>query len=630
MQTSTRKHLALPPTARAGAGRERGSSLALALLLVSGAAMLSVLTLQRGLAQWKNQSASSAQKMAFYYAEAGIAEAVDDLRAGGSGNVGTREIPALFGNGAVWVECLEDANGVQHLTSTGLHGGTAYRLCQSLERPRLPLGEFGFFGSHEVELGESVQVSQLDVPFDEGGVVDDVEDVVEDVLGGVLGGGRQRIALPTPLPVQEASPTLIGSNGEIHLGLGALIQGGALPGPGALVDLILGAVVEGSMLPEERHRELPEISMPMSTTTATLAMAARQQLTLASGTHEYESIDLAGRAVLTITGPASVYVENLRVPALGKLVLDTTNGPVHVYVGDTLSVAANSAIENTSGEASDVLFLVDGRGVRDRDGDGAEDVEQPVEWGTTQPFAGVLYAPFSQVTLPAGSAITGGIAALGLSVGDDSTLVFDPRIEDIELRAKSYRFVSWRVLQIPAPERALIAQDLVRTARERGDTPQPVAASRIAAASTFRFSNSDGEEFTYRGASLAAITGEVVDAVLPVVARTPDVPEFAKYEEDADDRGTSDEVMFKRAYNQMLESMSSGTGNRDRWATALETGDIPAATWDSIWTNSILVEPFISALKEPRVRAELQANITSSWLPPKSRRLINRAIDLYP
>lgn len=626
MRTSTSQHLALPPTARAGAERRRGSSLALALLLVSGAAMMSVLTLQRGLTQWKNQSASSGQKLAFYYAEAGIAEAVDDLRAGGSGNVGTREIPALFGNGAVWVECLEDADGVQHLTSTGLHGGTAYRLSQSLELPRLPLGEFGFFGSHKVELGENVIVSQLDVAPEEEAGEPPAEEPPQDPPAPV----RTRIALPVAVPLQEESPTLIGSNGEIKLGLGALIQGGALPGPGALVDLVLGAVVEGSMLPESRQRELPELSMPVSATTSTLVMAVRQQLTLASGTHEYESIDLASRAVLTITGPSSVFVESLRVPSLGTLVLDTTNGPIHVYVSDTLAVGPSTQIQNTSGEASDVLFLVDGRGTRDRDGDGVEDVEHPVEWGTAHPFVGVLYAPYSQIELPAGSDFTGGIAALELMVGDNSTLTYDPRIEDIELRGKNYRYVSWRVLQIPNDERALIAKDLVRVARERGDTPQPVADARIAAASTFRFSNADGEEFTYRGASVAEITREVVDTVLPVVAKTPDVPEFTKYEEESDDRGTVGEVAFKQAYIQMLESMSGGTALQTRWFNALETADIPPATWTSIRTDGILVEPFITGLKEPRVRLELSTNMAASWLPANSRRLLNSAIALHP
>ena len=167
-------------------------------------------------------------------------------------------------------------------------------------------------------------------------------------------------------------------------------------------------------------------------------------------------------------------------------------------------------------------------------------------------------------------------------------------------------------------------------ARERGDTPQPVAASRIPADSTFRFSNSDGEEFTYRGATLASITREVIDTVLPVVIRTQDVPEFAKYEEEADDRGSVDEVTFKRAYYEMLSRMSKGSGSQDRWATALETGDIPVATWYSIWTDSVLVEPFITALEEPSVRADLQANITSNALPIQSRRLINKAIAIYP
>jgi len=599
----------------------------MALTVVSGAAMISVLTLQRGIAQWKNQSAASSQKLAFYYAEAGLAESLDALRAGSSGNVGTLEIPAVFGDGAFWVEALEDEHGVVHLTSTGLHGPTAYRLTQSVHKPKLPLGDYGFFGQHGVELGDGVVVSLLDVQDEGGG---DAGDGAGEEDGGLLGGVLRRIALPAPVVVQEDEQPLLGSNGTIQLGFLTQVLGPALPGPGAVVENLLGALLGGSTVPAPEIRDLPELSMPVTDTDATLALGARQQLTLAPGTHEYASMSVSSRSVLTIQGPSSVFVDDLRVGTLGTLAFDTTGGAVHVYVGDLLWVAGSSRVTNSSGDASDLVILVDGRGTRDRDGDGEEDVEGPVLWETAQPMVGALYAPYASVTLPDNASWTGGITALELVVGDDAALTLDPRILEVELLAKRYHFMSWRVVEIPPAERRAIAGGLVRAAIARGDTPPAAAAARIQATNEFRIRTDDGEVVTYRGNLLSDLTQAVVDAVLPAEVKVERVPPFADYEKETEDSDDASVMRFKRAYNAMLEAIGDSGGSADRWAAALETGNIPANVVQSVHTDGDLIEPFRTALASPALREELWTNGPRAPLPAASKRLLAALISLFP
>jgi hypothetical protein len=594
---------------------QRGSTLSMALLLVMSAALVSVVTLQRGLQQWKDQATSSSEKLAFYMAEAGLADAIDDVRSGGSGNIGTSELPAAYGSGAFWVETVTDAHGVVHVTSTGLYDRTAHRLTQAIRKPRLPLGDYGFFGSAGVSVGEDVTIEALDLGGEEAAG-----------SGGQSGGTTPgvRIALPEPPPVaQLGGLNLLGSDGAIELLAGSEVLGSVLAGPDALIDNVYGALVSGSMLPTDVVHALPDIAMPVVSNTAGLTLAQNSSVSLGATTHEYGAIFLNRRSRLTIVGPASLYASTLIVENGAVLALDTTNGPVHLYVDKHLGLRAGSKVTNSSGDASDAVFLVNARGAANHDA--VADDEEPVEWFTTQPFVGTLYAPYASVAIPADVSFQGSINALKLSIGDRSHMLFDPRVLDVDLFARDYEFLSWRVLEIPAEEKARLRRDILREARERGDTLPAPAAARIAATDEFRVLGEDGREYTYRGTSLADLTRVVVDAVLPDEVKVSEVPEFDEYEDDsATERGTVEEN-FKVAYYTMLRYIGDAT-----WRDALETGDLPADVVTAIRTNDTLVEPFRSALSDPSVRADIEAYLASSWLPMNSKRLLQAAIDLYP
>ena len=76
-------------------------------------------------------------KRAFYMAEAGISEGLYGLMVGKSGNVGTADLPATFGDGVFWVEAEDIGENRTLLTSTVCAGRAASR-CRwwSRSRPR--------------------------------------------------------------------------------------------------------------------------------------------------------------------------------------------------------------------------------------------------------------------------------------------------------------------------------------------------------------------------------------------------------------------------------------------------------------------------------------------------------------
>jgi hypothetical protein len=79
---------------------------------------------------------------AFNLAETGLAEAYYALRIGLTGQIGSIETPASFGQGQLWVDCEERADGSIRLESTGMTGRGRATLALLVEPVEVPLGIF--------------------------------------------------------------------------------------------------------------------------------------------------------------------------------------------------------------------------------------------------------------------------------------------------------------------------------------------------------------------------------------------------------------------------------------------------------------------------------------------------------
>ena len=619
----------------------------MALVLVTSAALVSVLFLQRGLAQWKNQSSSSAQKGAFYLAEAGIAEAIDALRAGSSGNVGTQAAPAVFGDGGFWVEAVTDADGVVHLTSTGLLSGHAFRLDQAVAYPQLPLSSEGFFGATEVLIGDGAVVRFADeVGGAGGGVVNDIVGGLGSGLGGLLGGGvdpgeqngngngngkdkdkdkdKDRIALPVAPVVQAPGRPLVSSNGSIELGLGSVVEGILTPGPGGLVANLLDALLGGATTPAPELRPLPEIAMPIVADPLD-AVFTNGELEIEGGAVGYGPIVVGAGETLRLVGPLALAAPCLEVADGGLVEVDTSDGEVQVFLDSHLLVAEEAAVANTSGDPSRLAFLVDGRTSPDADGDGRS--ESAVVWRSSWPVQAALYAPHATVTVPAGSTWRGALTAQSLVVEDGAVLELDPAVDALDLRGRDLVALSWRPVPIPPGERAELARDPIATASRSG-TPLPAAAAaRIPATNSYRFTDDQGNLLTYLGDALGDLTTATVDTVLPAQVEAADAaPEFQDTERSGCDEDDSTDAgkSFKNAWKLAKEALD------DAWLSALESGKIPADAWQSVVVDGVPVEPIHTVFGDPLVRDPIDAYLESSRHQDTTIEFLRASLDLMP
>ncbi len=165
--------------------KQSGTALVLALIVVGLVASAGAAYLQFMTSVSRTQAHGSDTTSAFYLAEAGLAEAFVGVKAGRTGQIGSMEAPARFGNGLLWVDAVTTEDDQVRLTSTGMVGTGTATLSYVLE-PTMPL--LGVFSDQDVVVD---QVLMIDGYNSEEGSYQD--QVVRD------------FTLPDPIPAAAES-----------------------------------------------------------------------------------------------------------------------------------------------------------------------------------------------------------------------------------------------------------------------------------------------------------------------------------------------------------------------------------------------------------------------------------------
>jgi len=421
-----------------GAGWRRGSALVVALIVVMMIGALSMSYLQMSMNKNREQQMAADAKRAFYMAEAGISEAYAGLRRGKSGNVGTDIVPARFGNGLFWVKAEELGNGHTCLTSTGMCG--AGRACISIvvtnDNPT-PAAN-GCFGEQGIAIGFASLIDSYDSRLGS------YESQVGGLLAPLLGP-----ALPNALDQAK-----VGSNGDITVqgttarGVGGTIKGDAHPGPTGLVLRGTGSTITGSTTPSTNPVSMPPISVPPITQGAAIVQIKPSELPLPTGQVGYSALTLIGTGPVVVSGPTVLVLDSLDMRAGSTLQVDTTNGPVHIYVKNWVKVESGATIARTDNAPTKLSLLCAGNDTTDRTGDGLAD--PAVDLAGSSDFHGFLYAPEAAFTLPNTFKIYGAIAARQLTVAGGGAVHFDRAfLDDAGEGGAQPRELCWRLVQLP-------------------------------------------------------------------------------------------------------------------------------------------------------------------------------------
>ena len=120
----------------------RGSALVLSLVAVTVVTTIGIAYLGLSATTSRRLSADLEAQQAFYLAEAGLAEAFQAVRIGRTGEIGSFERPATYGNGLLWVAAEDTSDQQVRLECTAMVGSGRTVLAMTVEPVEEPLGFF--------------------------------------------------------------------------------------------------------------------------------------------------------------------------------------------------------------------------------------------------------------------------------------------------------------------------------------------------------------------------------------------------------------------------------------------------------------------------------------------------------
>lgn len=460
----------------------RGGVLIACLAIVMTMATMCAMLLQFEASRARSQLFGADQKRALNLAEAGLSEAYYGLTVGLKGGVGSRAAPAVLGDGLFWVEAEHLDNGLISLKSTGMCGAGRATLGLVVRREPISVASLGIMGGDRVTVGNRVLVDSYD----------------------------SRVSLAPTTEAPDSSAFRLQSNGDITLGNSTRIEGDATPGPSGSVLLGSGATVTGATTPSNAPVVLPAVEIPELPPEVFGSPLVPTELEISGKEASYASIRIGPGSKLTIRGPSKLAIDEFSVQDLGSLVLDTSTGPITLYVRDWLDLAPTANVTFTKRDPKLLSLLVSASQTADRNGDLLPDA--PVRVGYSGVFYGALYAPFGRVALASGFELYGTVAAKELALGANSRVHFDAALEsESNGDASSVSKLSWRVLDVPTEVARSLAPDPFRALNVDAATLDKPAEAHEPA--TYRllikYLDLSLTERTYRGPESAFDWGQV-------------------------------------------------------------------------------------------------------------------------
>jgi hypothetical protein len=402
-------------------GSSAGTTLVMTLVCIGALSTMSVALLAVTLASSREQRATKDKIRAEYVAEAGLAAAVVARQSGGNGALGNVDAPVALGDSRYWVEVTEVNADLITLTSTGFDDRDGARLELTLRREIDSIWEWAAFGDDFTSLDSNARVDSYD-----------------STLGTYASQFNGTFALENGN---------VGSNGNVMLNSNAHIWGDATPGPGGTTQVTGNAIVEGSTSPSPKPVDLPEIVLPSYAPLG--PMVVNTTLVLGPGDYQYTDFLAKSNSIVTVTGPANFVFTNFIMRSNAQFRIDSTNGPVKMWVVDDFTLSSNTSLGPLNGKPSalEVNLLsdnvIDPEVIVDLD---VIDLDSNAKmWGT-------IYAPNATIEVDSDFELFGSLVARSVDLDSNSVVHFDEALSEERADGEEYwERVAWRALPYTRP-----------------------------------------------------------------------------------------------------------------------------------------------------------------------------------
>jgi len=362
-----------------------GGAMVLGLLLVTFMAGLSVAALRIGLSFTGEHSQEATREQAQMLAEAGVAEGMTALRLGSSGSVGSRAMPARYGDGVFWV------------SSRALPGGRTALVAQAMSNR-------GRAAIEAIVVPSSKAMFQAAV-FSNDALVLDAQAFI-DSFDSSLGSYADQLAASDWNGVSRIGH--VASNGDITIKSAGEVWGNATPGPTG--GLYGAGIVSGWTQPMADSITLEPVAVPAIPSTGSLVVSA--STSLPAGDYNFTGLVVSTGGELTVHGPSRILVDDMALLSNSGIVFDTTNGMIELYVSGALGMASNSTLLTTTNAPDVRVFLTGGP-------------TQTAIFNSNSTFYGTIYAPQAEVQIDSNFELFGAVSAQSVVVSANTKIHFD-------------------------------------------------------------------------------------------------------------------------------------------------------------------------------------------------------------
>ena len=387
----------------------------MALFVTMSVAALTVVVLQMGVSFNREVGSGIEDERALLLAEAGLAESLFALRRGESGRIGTADTPARRAEGVFWVEVEDVGNDLKRLQSSAMIGAGRAALQQLVFEYSDPLFTTALFSNRGMSIESQAMVDSFDSAFGP-----------YSAQLAALGGSH------------IDSGAVVASNGDISVDSSVEIWGDVHAGTDSSLTVRSSGNVAGTTENLSSYRPLAEVDEPL--VPKILNWTVPNTRTLKSGVYGFNRLDIDTGGKLTVEGPATLVMTDFRLRSNSELVLDTTNGPIQLYVSGKVDLNSNSTIVTPTQAADQVTLYLTGSS------------SQKATLNSNSKFYGLIYGPKATVDIRSNFEVFGSVVADELIVNSNTKVHFDEQLRNKAGPPLEYEASAWSQVGFPVRE----------------------------------------------------------------------------------------------------------------------------------------------------------------------------------
>lgn len=331
---------------------KRGISIAVVLMVISVLSVITMAAVALGIRNLNFVKTDRYSTKAFYAAEAGLARAVSRIKSDNTWDGREPEVsgerPLTFHNNPLQSSSetftvnvfnnfgssseIDAVRGIRvpagscYIYSEGYSANNTRRQVGVMMKKSNPFSQFGLFGDEGVIIRGNASITAYD------------SDTGQNAAGKADTGtnGSQAGALDLAGMGNPSS----GVDGSLYVGPGSTL------GSGGAISISGNPTITGTQNILSNTIPMPEVNLPSLSSAVLPSIPNRGTVNLSPGFRYTGTLTIRNHQTVVLSGPGTYILEGLDIAAQGEFKVDTTHGPVNLYMDGPINLTGGSSSGN--------------------------------------------------------------------------------------------------------------------------------------------------------------------------------------------------------------------------------------------------------------------------------------------